>query len=108
LNAVTIKEAGLPPNLDNFVEPFAGRQCYTVMDLYWRFDARKVYPESRDLTAFQTPLGLLCITSLPTGFTNSPAEFQACMTFIFYKRKFPRKLISSLMIWLFKDQNLST
>lgn len=82
LNAVTIKEAGLPPNLDSFVEPFAGRQCYTVMDLYWGFDARKVHVKSRDLTAFQTPLGLLRITSLPTGFTNSPAEFQACMAFI--------------------------
>lgn len=82
LNKVTIKEAGLPPNLDSFVEPFAGRQCYTVFDLYWGFDARKVHPKSRDLSAFQTPLGLLRITSLPTGFTNSPAEFQACMTFI--------------------------
>ena len=82
LNAVSIKESGLPPNLDSFVEPFAGRQCYTVMDLYWGFDARKVHPKSRDLTAFQTPLGLLRITSLPTGFTNSPAEFQACMSFI--------------------------
>ena len=82
LNKVTIRDAGLPPNLDNFVEPFAGRQCYTVFDLYWGFDARKVHPESRDLTAFLTPLGLLRITSLPTGFTNSPAEFQACMAFI--------------------------
>jgi hypothetical protein len=90
LNAVTIKEAGLPPNLDSFVEPFAGRQCYTVMDLYWGFDARKVHPESRDLTAFQTPLGLLRITSLPTGFTNSPAEFQACMTFIL-QEEIPKK-----------------
>lgn len=82
LNKVTIRDAGLPPNLDNFVEPFAGRQCYTVFDLYWGFDARKVHPRSRDMTAFLTPLGLLRITSLPTGFTNSPAEFQACMAYI--------------------------
>ncbi|GJE97287.1 polyprotein [Phanerochaete sordida] len=82
LNKVTIRDAGLPPNLDNFVEPFAGRSCYTAFDLYWGFDARKVHPKSRDLTAFLTPLGLLRITSLPTGFTNSPAEFQACMSFI--------------------------
>lgn len=74
LNKVTIRDAGLPPNLDGFVEPFAGRQCYTVFDLYWGFDARKVHPESRDLTAFLTPLGLLRITSLPTGFTNKTAE----------------------------------
>lgn len=82
LNAVTIRDAGLPPILDDFVEPFAGRQCYTVFDLFWGFDARKVDPKCRDMTAFLTPLGLLRITSMPTGFTNSPAEFQRCMLFI--------------------------
>jgi len=82
LNKVTIKDAGLPPIIDDFVEPFAGHQCYTVFDLFWGFDGRKIHPKSRDLTAFYTPLGLLRITSLPMGFTNSPAEFQKCMTFI--------------------------
>ena len=37
---------------------------------------------SRDMTAFQTQRGVLWITSLPMGYTNSPAEFQACMMFI--------------------------
>ena len=82
LNKVTIQDAGLPPILDDFVEPFAKRQCYTVFDLFWGFDARKVHPESRDMTSFLTPLGLLRITSMPMGFTNSPAEFQQCMVFI--------------------------
>lgn len=82
LNKISIRDAGLPPILDDFVEPFAGRQCYTVFDLFWGFDARKVHPASRDLTAFLTPLGLLRITSMPTGYTNSPAEFQQCMVFI--------------------------
>lgn len=82
LNQVTIRDAGLPPILDGFVEPFAGHQCYTVFDLFWGFDARKVAVQSRDLTSFLTPLGLLRITSLPMGFTNSPAEFQQCMVHI--------------------------
>jgi hypothetical protein len=34
------------------------------------------------MTAFYTPLGLLWLTALPMGYTNSPAEFQKCMTFI--------------------------
>ena len=111
LNKVTIRDAGLPPNLDSFVEPFAGHQCYTVFDLYWGFDARKVHPRSRDLTAFMTPLGLLRITSLPTGFTNSPAEFQACMSFIL-QHEIPHKaniFIDDLPIKgpasQYKDQN---
>ena len=82
LNAVSIRDAGGPPILDDFVEPFAGRQCYTVFDLFWGFDARRVHPYSRDLTAFATPLGLLRLTCMPMGYTNSPAEFQKCMVFI--------------------------
>jgi hypothetical protein len=82
LNAVSIRDAGGPPILDEFVEPFSGRQCYTVFDLFWGFDARRVHPDSRDLTAFATPLGLLRLTSMPMGYTNSPAEFQKCMVFI--------------------------
>ena len=82
LNKVTIRDAGQLPIVDDFVEGFAGRQCYTVFDLFWGFDARKVDPNSRDLTAFMTPLGLLRLTSLPMGYTNSPAEFQKSMAFI--------------------------
>ena len=89
LNGVTIRDAGMVPIIDDFVEGFAGRQCYTVFDLFWGFDARKIHPKSRGLTAFMTPLGLLQITSLPTGFTNSPAEFQKCMAMVL-KDEIPR------------------
>jgi hypothetical protein len=53
-----------------------------VFDLFWGFDARKMHPDSRDLTAFLTPLGLLHLTALPMGYTNAPAEFQKCTSFI--------------------------
>jgi hypothetical protein len=46
LNKVTIRDAGLPPIVDDFVEPFAGHQCYTVFDLFWGFDGRKIHPKS--------------------------------------------------------------
>jgi hypothetical protein len=82
LNSVTIKDAGLPPDLDSFVEPFAGRACYSVFDLFWGYDARKIHPNSRDPTSFMSPLGLLRITSMPMGFTNAVAEFQNCVVFI--------------------------
>jgi hypothetical protein len=82
LNGVTIRDTGVPPILDEFVEAYAGRSVYSVLDMYWGFYARVLDPTSRDMTAFQTPLGVLRITSLPMGFTNSPAEFQACMVFL--------------------------
>ena len=82
LNGVTIRDTRVPPILDEFVEAYAGRSIYSVLDMYWGFYARILDPRSRDMTAFQTPLGVLRITSLPMGFTNSPSEFQACMVFI--------------------------
>ena len=82
LNKVSIRDSGVPPILDEFVEAYAGRSVYTVLDMYWGFHARMLHEASRDMTAFQTPLGVLRIVSLPMGYTNSPAEFQACMMFI--------------------------
>ena len=84
LNKVSVRDAGTLPILDDFVDGFAGCQCYTVFDLYSGFDARKVHSKSRELTAFMTPLGLLQLTVLPQGFTNSPAEFQKCMTMVLH------------------------
>jgi hypothetical protein len=46
LNKISIRDAGLIPIIDDFVESFAGAQCYTVFDLFWGFDARKMHPES--------------------------------------------------------------
>jgi hypothetical protein len=82
LNGVTIRDTGVPPILDEFVEAYTGQSVYSVLDMYWGFYARVLDPKSWDITAFQTPLGVLRITSLPMGFTNSPLEFQACMVFI--------------------------
>jgi len=82
LNKVTIRDAGVPPILDDFVKPFAGQQCYTVFDLFSGFDAHQLHPDSRDLTSFMTPLGLLRHTAMPQGYTNSPSEFQNCTSFI--------------------------
>lgn len=53
---------------DRFVKLFTGRHCYTVCDWCWGFNARKVDPRSWPMTMFQTPLELLQITSLPTGY----------------------------------------
>ena len=82
LNGVTIRDSAVPPIIEEFVEAYAGRSVYTVLDMYWGFHARVLDIHSRDLTAFQTPLGSFRLTSLPMGYANAPAEFQACMMFI--------------------------
>jgi hypothetical protein len=82
LNGVTIRDSSVPPIIEEFVEEYAGRSVYTVLDMYWGFHARTLDVQSRNLTAFQTPLGSLRLTSLPMGYANAPAEFQSCMMFI--------------------------
>ena len=96
LNKVSMRESSIPPNLDQFIDQYLDGKCFTVLDLYWEFDARKMDEASRDMTAFLSPLGMLRITSLPTGFTNSPSEFQECIVFIF-KNEIP-KLIMNIFI----------
>jgi hypothetical protein len=83
LNWATIRDSTLPPNVEDVVESFAGRACYTVLDIFVSYDKRTLVAESQDLTSFLVPgFGLLRLTSLPMDATNAMAGFQACMIFI--------------------------
>ena len=82
LNAVTIRNAAMPPYTDVVAEEFAGRSIYTTLDLYVSFDQRQIHERSRDMTTFNTPLGSFRLTVLPMGWTNSPAVLQGDITHI--------------------------
>ena len=59
VNKVTIRNAGIRPTIDEFVEAFTGRSIYSVGDLYSRYDQFQLAVESRDITTMRTPLGLV-------------------------------------------------
>jgi hypothetical protein len=82
LNAVTIRDAGVPPVVEEVVEDFAGRVSYFYGDLYVGYDERELDERSRDLTTFQTPKGTLRSTALPMGYTNAVSIFHGDVTFI--------------------------
>jgi hypothetical protein len=82
LNAVTRRDANLPPSVDEFANEFAGCHIASLVDLYSGYDQMLLHPKSRDLTAFFTPLGLLRCTTLPQGATNSVAQFVRIMNLI--------------------------
>ncbi|MBW0485802.1 hypothetical protein O181_025517 [Austropuccinia psidii MF-1] len=82
LNKVTIKEAGLPPNVYECVGSFSGRACYELGDIMGGYDEGELDISTRPLTAFETPLGRLHLTRLIQGATNSVAVYQARMTCI--------------------------
>ena len=82
LNTVTIKDSSALPILKFYVDNLGGRGCYTGLDLFVAFDHRALAVQSRDLTTFQMPLGLLHLTSLPMGATNSVQILQGDISFI--------------------------
>jgi hypothetical protein len=82
LNKVTIKHAGVTPFTDQIGEHFAGCACGSMLDLYVGYDERGLAPDSRDLTTFQLPFGMLCLVTLPMGWTNSVPIFHDDVTCI--------------------------
>jgi hypothetical protein len=64
INVVTVRDAILPPNVDEFLEHIAGRPVCILLDFLSRYDQITLYLASRDLTAIQTPLSLLRQTTL--------------------------------------------
>ena len=84
INRVTIRDANLPPNPDDFAESFAGLTCASLVDFFSGYDQIGLAEESRDLTGFHTPLGLLRMTRLPQGGTNSVAQFVRVVTRILH------------------------
>jgi len=79
LNTVTIEDVSLPPSAEEYREDFAGFPVSSLLDLFSGYDQRVLAEIWRDLTAFQTPLGLLRITTLRQGYTNGVHVFDRVM-----------------------------
>src|SRR5260221_11161410 len=61
------------------IKSFSGRVIYGLFNLKSGYDSRILAPQSRDLTSFYIKgMGLLRLTRLLQGHTNSVAEFQRC------------------------------
>src|SRR5260221_10230876 len=79
LNAVTVRDATLPPHIDNMIESFSGQAVYGLFNLKSGYDSRVLATISRDLTSFYVEgMGLLRLTCQPQGHMNSVAKFQHC------------------------------
>ena len=76
----------MPPSVDEFSEDFAGYPITSAIDYYSGYYEISLDKKSRDLTAFMTELGLVRITKLPQGWTNSIACFQRVMRKVHWKQ----------------------
>ncbi|MBW0554043.1 hypothetical protein O181_093758 [Austropuccinia psidii MF-1] len=54
LNKVSIKDSGLLPHIEEFVDSFAGRACYGLTDIMGGYDERELDVITRPLTTFET------------------------------------------------------
>jgi len=86
LNGVTIRDAGMPPSVDEFSEDFAMYPILTSVDYCSGYNQLLLDILSRDLTAFLTDAGLVRQTRLPQGWTNSVVVFQRAIAKVHWKQ----------------------
>ena len=82
LNNVSIRDANLPPKITEIVEKVSNHAIYSTMDALSGYEQIPLAEESRDLTAFNSDLGLLRSTTIPQGWTGSVAEYERAMKLI--------------------------
>lgn len=75
LNQVTVRDTNLPPSANEFFEKFASCVISFLITFFSDYNQVELDNKSQDLTSFITPLGLMRMTTLPQGATNSVAEF---------------------------------
>ena len=95
LNKITIRDSGMPPSVDEFSEDFAGYPITSAIDYFSGYYQIPLDKSSRDLMAFMSLLGLVRMTRLPQGWTNSVAEFMRIIEKVHY-RQIPHEVRSFL------------
>jgi len=74
-NRHTLKDAGIPPNIEEFSEFFAGLPISSLIDFHYGYDQKRLHDDSRDYMALQITQGLYRPTRLVQGATNSVTAF---------------------------------
>jgi hypothetical protein len=62
LDKVTVKDAGIPPAMEDFVKSFSGQACYGLGKILGGYNERALDPILRLITTFDTPLGRFQLT----------------------------------------------
>ncbi len=65
INRVIIKDANLPPSVDEFSEEFIRYIIASLIDFFSSYNQIKLDKKNRNLTTFHTPIELLRMITLP-------------------------------------------
>jgi hypothetical protein len=83
LNDRTIKEVCQPPTIEECLNSLSGARWFSQLDLERGYYQVPMAKESKELTAFMTPIGKFQFRKMPFGLTNAPATFQCLMYKVF-------------------------
>ena len=103
LNKITIRDSGVVPNMSDLTERASGHRIYSGVDCHSFYDQFVLDKDSRDLTAIRTPLGLMRITGLPQGWTNSVPNAQRVSSMIFHKNGIVEVFMDDVLVFTGSD-----
>jgi hypothetical protein len=75
LNAISIQDAAMITNVNDFAESFVGYSMYGLADLFSGFDAIWIHPKSRPMQVFHSPVGPKQQATMAHGYTNAMQQF---------------------------------
>jgi hypothetical protein len=79
LNRACPKDPFVLPRIDQIIDAVAGSESLCFLDAYSGYNQIKMAKEDQEKTAFITPLGAYCYTSMTFGLRNAGATYQRCM-----------------------------
>eukprot|EP00918_Siedleckia_nematoides_P061167 GHVU01133525.1.p1 GENE.GHVU01133525.1~~GHVU01133525.1.p1 ORF type:complete len:699 (-),score=76.10 GHVU01133525.1:169-2076(-) len=88
LNAVTVKDSYPMQRIDDALRALEGSSIFGVIDLQAGYHQIPMAEDSRDYTAFITPLGLFNALVMMFGLTNAPRTFQRMVDRLFHDLRF--------------------
>jgi len=83
LNAITTKNAGPLPRIEDLMYVLAGAKVFSSFDLRQAYHQVNLLPSDTPKTAFKTPFGLYEYQCLAFGLTNALAAFLSVMNNLF-------------------------
>jgi hypothetical protein len=88
--------------ISTIVDEVMGKELYSFMDGYSRYNKVSIAPEDWHMTTFACPWGTFVYVVMPFGLCNASTTFQRVMTYVL------SKLLHKSMVVFIDDFNTQT